>query len=79
MEQKIMRRCPKCGATEFIVTAHVTQDWKVAHDGEFMSMVTACVEVTHKPDDDDIWGCAQCGHEASGNTFMVNNEQGDNV
>lgn len=24
-----MKKCPKCGAETFYVTAHVTQDWKL--------------------------------------------------
>ena len=53
-----MKRCPKCGNTKFSVTAHVTQDWIVDKFGNFDSVITDCVEVTHKPDDDDISGAA---------------------
>ncbi|WP_394969954.1 hypothetical protein [Candidatus Allofournierella merdipullorum] len=54
-------RCPKCGGEQFIVTAHVTQTWKVDEDGDFIEEVTSCDEITHKPDDDDIWTCAAPG------------------
>lgn len=56
--------CPKCGGTIFIVTAHVTQDWKVNEFGDFIEEVSSCEEVTHRPDDDDVWTCANCDEEA---------------
>ena len=34
-----MKRCPKCGASTFYVTAHVTQDWKVDEHGDFIECV----------------------------------------
>ena len=61
--------CPKCGGTEFIVTAHVTQDWKVDTDGDFLQCVQECVEVTHKPDNGDKWACAKCGYCREGSAF----------
>lgn len=56
--------CPKCGSKRFIVTAHVTQDWVVDEVGTWIATSEDCVEVTHKPDDDDVWNCANCGDEA---------------
>lgn len=50
-----MKRCPKCGADSFFVTVHVAQDWCVDGDGEFLECANDCIEITHKPDDDDIW------------------------
>ncbi len=50
---KMYHRCPKCGGTTFLVTAHVTQTWKVDEEGDFISEVSSCDEITHKPDDDD--------------------------
>lgn len=61
--------CPKCGAAEFIVTAHVTQEWRVDENGTFLSCISECSEVTHQPDDSDIWACAKCGYDAAGNEF----------
>lgn len=64
-----MKKCPKCGCTHFIVTYHVTQTVVVDGNGEFVREVTSCDEVTHRADDDDIWACEQCGHEAPGHEF----------
>ena len=47
--------CPVCGNDEFYTNAHVVQGWRVDCDGEFIEETESCVEVTHKPDDDDIW------------------------
>ena len=51
-------RCPACGAESFEVTAHVTQDWKIDCNGTFLESLNECVEVTHYPDENDIWDCA---------------------
>lgn len=64
-----MKKCPNCGSEEFFVTAHVTQDWLVDKHGEFMQVENECVEVTHQPKDDDIWQCADCGYDATGEKF----------
>ncbi len=66
-----MKRCPKCGGQEFLVTAHVTQGWKVDEDGAFIECTNECEEVTHTPDDDDVWVCAKCGHDAAGSEFNI--------
>ncbi len=65
------KKCPRCSCTEFIVTAHVTQTWRVDKDGDFINTVTECDEVTHKPDDADVWVCADCGFDAAGEKFNV--------
>ena len=64
-----MKRCPKCGYERFLVTAHVTQDWEVDEYGNWIQTTNDCVEVTHTPDDDDIFECAQCGYDAPGRDF----------
>ena len=66
---KTRKRCPKCGGTTFLVTAHVAQDWKVDGDEEFLECVDNCSEVTHRADDEDIWACAGCGYDAPGHAF----------
>lgn len=66
-----MKRCPKCGAMSFCVTAHVTQDWVVDENGSFISSNNDCLEVTHFPDDDDIWDCNNCGFSAEGRAFNI--------
>ncbi len=70
-----MKKCPNCGSEEFFVTAHVTQDWLVDKHGEFMQVENECVEVTHQPKDDDIWQCADCGYDAAGEKFEVEDEE----
>ena len=58
-----MKKCPKCGNTKFIVTAHVTQDWLVDGDGNYLETLSECEEVTHRPDDEDVWICSKCGYD----------------
>lgn len=65
-------RCPVCGAECFEVTAHVTQDWKIDCNGAFLEALNECVEVTHHPDETDIWSCANCAFSAEGKLFLVN-------
>lgn len=66
---KTQKRCPNCGGTKFYVTAHVTQDWLVDGDETFLECSRDCVEVTHRPDDDDLWQCALCGYDSAGRDF----------
>lgn len=66
-----MKKCPICGGTTFRATAHVTQDWEVDENGNFQDCIDDCLEVTHFPDDDDIWDCANCGYSAAGAKFNV--------
>lgn len=70
-----MKKCPNCGCEEFFVTAHVAQDWLVDKDGDFMEVENECVAVTHQPKDDDIWQCADCGYDAAGEKFEVEEEE----
>lgn len=65
-------RCPVCGAKSFEVTAHVTQDWKIDGNGTFLEALNECVEVTHYPDEMDIWSCSNCDFSAEGKSFLVN-------
>ena len=57
-------KCPNCESTKFLVTAHVTQDWEVEENGNFIKCTNECVEVTHEPNEEDIWTCAKCFSEA---------------
>lgn len=66
-----MKKCPKCGALSFYTSAHVVQDWLVDSDGNFMRCMDDCIEVTHFPDDDDLWECANCSYCESGDKFNV--------
>ena len=65
-------RCPVCGAKRFEVTAHVTLDWKIDCNGTFLEALNECVEVTHYPDEMDIWSCSNCDFSAEGKSFLVN-------
>lgn len=56
--------CPKCGGKDFYTTAHIMQEWLVNENGDFVSVATECLEITHGPDDDNIWTCTMCGAEA---------------
>lgn len=49
---------------QFVTTAHVMQDWFVDENGNFVAVATECVEVTHRPDPDNVWTCLVCGAEA---------------
>lgn len=55
--------CPKCGNNRFITTAHVTQSWEVDENGNFIKEISTD-EITHGPNDDNIWTCTKCGTEA---------------
>jgi len=55
--------CPNGCNTGFIATAHVVQEWKVDSVGNFLETTDDCVEVTHKPDPDNIWNCTKCSAE----------------
>ena len=64
-----MKRCPKCGGKKFIVSAHVIQEWIVDEKGNFLEVTDDCAEVTHEPDDYDLWMCDKCGYEDTGREF----------
>ena len=56
--------CPNGCGNRFHASAHVTQEWCVDGEGNFIEVVNNCLEVTHKPDNDNIWTCVKCGAEA---------------
>ena len=70
-----MKQCPRCGSHCFCVSAHVVQDWLVDGDGNFLKSISDCVEVTHFPDDDDLWQCNTCGYDAAGKGLNVKEPQ----
>lgn len=49
----------------FITVAHVTQDWVVDENGNFLEVAEECLEVTHGPDKYNSWICDICGAEAT--------------
>lgn len=70
-----MKRCPNCGNDTFYVTAHVTQGWIVDEKGNFLECIDECEEVTHRPDDEDIWKCSRCWYTDEGAAFNVKEEE----
>jgi hypothetical protein len=50
--------------TRFATTAHVVQEWEVDADGNFIDVITDCLEVASKPDRSNIWECMECATEA---------------
>lgn len=66
-----MKKCPECGGKRFFVTAHVTQDWVVDENENWLNTYDECGEITHRPDDSDIWECYECGYDAAGSEFNV--------
>lgn len=65
------KRCPRCGGEEFIVSAHVVQEWLVDECGLCLKVIDDCVAITHEADDTDIWQCKKCGIDAPGKHFNV--------
>lgn len=57
--------CPQDATHDrFTTTAHVMQEWVVEADGTFVETFTDCLEVTHGPNDGNLWSCLICGAEA---------------
>ena len=62
MAKRIQATCPKNPHHQnFLTTAHVMQEWCVGEDGQFLTVRKQCLQVTHGPDVDNIWVCADCG------------------
>lgn len=68
-------KCPVCGGTTFHATAHVTQGWVIDGNKSFVKTSVECEEVLHEPNEEDIWTCATCGHDAAGEAFLVKEGQ----
>jgi hypothetical protein len=57
--------CPKDKSHKrFITVVHVTEDWVVDEDGDFIAVHEGSGEVVHKPDPENTWTCAECGAQA---------------
>ena len=63
------KQCPKCGGLKFSASAHVVQTWKLDCIGKYDKTIEDCTDVTHRPDNDDLWHCQECGYEAPGKQF----------
>lgn len=46
----------------FSVICHVTEEWKVDENGNFLDLIEGCIDVIHGPGEAD-WHCAECGAE----------------
>lgn len=58
-------RCPHSPEHHrFITTAHVSQDWIVDREGNFIDEVPGNNEIVAKPRKGNIWTCAECGATA---------------
>lgn len=58
-------KCPRNdNHKQFSVIAHITQEWKVDLKGDFIEVLTDCIDVLHKPDKDDQFVCMTCSAEA---------------
>jgi hypothetical protein len=44
----------------FATSAHVAQTWEVDRDGEFVSVIADCTDVTHRPESGNLWECLDC-------------------
>ena len=73
--EKGIKVCPRCGNLAFSVTAHVAQDWVVNHNGDYIETINQCSQVTHEPDDDDVWQCMKCGYDGAGKEFVINDPE----
>lgn len=58
--------CPKDKSHEgFIATAHVTEEWLMDSNGDFLEVYSSDdTEVVHRPDNEDVWYCQECGADA---------------
>ncbi len=60
-----MKKCPNgCAGGKFITSASEVHDWVVDGNGNFIED-KGCKEILHKPNDDNVWECAECGAEAT--------------
>lgn len=58
--------CPKNAAhKKFFVTAHVTEEWIVDENSDWLATVeSGSCDVVHRPDSEDLYTCETCGAEA---------------
>lgn len=66
-----MKKCPRCGSSEFQVSVQVMQDWRVNGDGKLIACTDDCLEVVRYPTDNDTWDCCNCHYSAPGRMFEI--------
>ena len=65
------KQCPVCKGKRFIVNATVIQQWVVDEGGLCKYVWNDFVHCVHEADDTEIWQCMECGYEAKGSEFNV--------
>jgi len=63
MPQKLCPNDPE-NHKRFITVAHVSQDWVVDPQGNFLEVADASLETVAGPNYDNTWTCKECGAEA---------------
>lgn len=61
-------KCPKSDEHKrFVTTVYVSEDWIVDTEGAFEDLFDdgAPSEVLHRPNLDNLYGCAECGAECT--------------
>ena len=46
---------------QFVTVVHVTEDWVVDENGNFLEVFGEEGEVVHGPDTGNTWTCLECG------------------
>jgi cytochrome oxidase Cu insertion factor (SCO1/SenC/PrrC family) len=49
---------------KFVTVAHISQDWVVDENGNFIEVYNECNETVAPPNPDNIWECNECGASA---------------
>lgn len=57
--------CPNNEAhDQFTTSVHVMQEWVVDASGDYIETSENFLQITHKPNPDNIWICHMCGADA---------------
>ena len=62
--------CPRCGYSDFLITAHVLQTWKVDALGNFVEIVPSD-NTYYGWEDDDLWVCEHCNEVMTDDGFVM--------
>ena len=66
MENKVKAICPKNSEhARFITVAHVSQDWVVDSEGNFIYQFGPDLETVADPNPGNTWTCKECGANAT--------------
>jgi len=49
---------------EFVTVAHVSQNWLVDEEGNFIEVRNECNKIVAGPNSGNTWICVECGSEA---------------